>query len=886
MGWVVLPRLQLLPGGNAQAVQVLDDLTVVLLVSALVLAVTTFVLFESLVLRRVMAFGRQLRVVADAAGTSARVPTDAHDEMSGLAHPVNHLLGTLQAAQAERQTSERRLSLALEATGDGLWDYQLGQRTYFSESYHNLLGYPADTDTLQPAHWMKLIHPEDDATVQEATAKIHQGKTDLLSVEMRLRTSAGEWKWVYLRGRVISRCDDGVPQRMIGTLQDIDRRRKADQAMRENQELFRNAFEETAVGMALVRTDGLLLRVNAPFCAITGYSGAELAELNFQNITHPDDVDEDVAFFKAILAGQRRHYSMEKRYIRKDGSVVWVLLHAGVVLDEHGKPQYLVGQVQDITQRRHDERELRAYADRLEQKKEELERSSVDLADKTAEAEAAKVAAEQATGAKSAFLANISHEIRTPMAAIIGFAKLLRDPRLSHDEHARCIETIGRQGQHLLSLINDLLDLSKIDAEKMTVERIDCDPAQIVADVEAMTAARAFDKKLPLQIVVASDVPKRVRTDPTRLRQVLINLVSNAIKFTQAGTIRIEVTCTTSTGGGAGLCFIVADTGIGMSEQQLDRLFEPFSQADISTTRKFGGTGLGLAISKRLVEMMGGQIRVTSRPGQGSQFEVTIDAPVYDAAPQSQRPAGPPTLRPGLRVLLAEDGQDNCRLISFYLQYAGVQFEVAENGRIAVDRAIAAAAAGTPFDLVLMDMQMPEMDGCEATLALRSAGLTMPVLALTAHATEEARQQSLQAGCAEHLVKPIEHEILLAAIARHTATETPRTEGLVSVMAADPRLADFLNRYISELPAQVRQLQELSDGVDAEPLRHLLHRIKGAGGGYGLSPLSAAAAQAESAIDDSDLNSARESVDELVRLMRSVHGYDPGLENRRCSSVS
>ncbi|HEX8324618.1 MAG TPA: ATP-binding protein [Tepidisphaeraceae bacterium] len=757
--WIVLPQLQAMPGGNAEARQLLNDLSVVLLVVALIVAATVFVAFDTLIWRHVTSFTQQLRSVAGAADPSARVATQGGGDLQRLAQPVNRLLGNLQAAQADLQTTERRLALALEATGDGLWDYHADAGTYFSPSYYDILGYPSSSDQLQPENWLKIVHPDDEPPLQELLTQVNRRQTGLLSMELRMQTAEGAWKWVCLRGRVISRMPDGLPNRMIGTLQ-------------------------------------------------------------------------------------------------------------------------------DITDRKTDEEELRAYAARLVRAKEELERSTKELAAKTAEAEAAKATAEEASRVKSVFLANMSHEIRTPMSAIIGFANLLLDERLPTAERTRCVETIGRQGQHLLSLINNLLDLSKVDADKMTVESIECDPAQIMADVESMTAARAFDRQLPLTIKVASDVPRRVRSDPTRLRQVLLNLVSNAIKFTQTGGIEVELTKWTAPDGAAGLRFTVTDTGIGMDEQQVARLFEPFSQADVSTTRRFGGTGLGLAISKQLVEMMGGAITVHSTAGQGSRFELTITAPVCDAHSTPSRATAAPELRPGLRVLLAEDGEDNCRLIKFYLSHGGVECEVAENGRVAVERALAAEAAGRPFDLVLMDMQMPEMDGCAATLALRRAGLSVPVIALTAHGTEEARRQSFRAGCSEHLVKPLDHATLMSSIAEHTQADGKSKRWTTdSTLTCDPRFMELLNAYVSELPAQVTELIELSDGSASPALRRLLHQIKGAGGGYGLQPISAAATRAQAAFDAGDVNLLGDCVDELVRLMRSVSGYDRAREARSCNSV-
>ncbi|MDB5325655.1 MAG: histidine kinase, partial [Phycisphaerales bacterium] len=396
---------------------------------------------------------------------------------------------------------------------------------------------------------------------------------------------------------------------------------------------------------------------------------------------------------------------------------------------------------------------------------------------------------------------------------------------------------------------------------------------------EAMCAGKAFDKNLQLIVTIAPDVPRRVRTDPTRLRQVLLNLVSNAIKFTNPGEVRVELSRRCGAGEMAGLRFVVSDTGIGIDDEQLSRLFEPFTQGDVSTTRRFGGTGLGLAICKRLVEMMRGHIVVCSEPGKGARFEVTIDAPLSGIAPTAPAAAAL-ALRPGLRVLLAEDGPDNQRLIAFYLQHAGIEYDVADNGRIAVDRAIAADAAGRPFDLVLMDMQMPELDGVAATAALRAAGFKIPIIALTAHSTEEAHLQSLRAGCCEHMVKPVNHDTLMHAIATHTAPAAVAADSavLTSQLSGDPRFKALMDGYVAELPDQVSALIELSRGERDIALRRLLHQIKGAGGGYGLSALSSAAAAAQAAFDESDVNSLTKSVDQLIRLMRSVQGYDSGRE--------
>jgi len=386
-------------------------------------------------------------------------------------------------------------------------------------------------------------------------------------------------------------------------------------------------------------------------------------------------------------------------------------------------------------------------------------------------------AAEATTRAKSEFLANMSHEIRTPMTAIVGYAELLADPHQPDGERMSCIEIIRRNGEHLITVVNDILDLSKIEAGKMTVERIECAPLQVLHDVISLMRVRATGQGLSVRTEFSFPLPKFVQTDPVRLRQVLINLVGNAIKFTERGEIVVAVSLQQRNGDGV-LRFDIRDTGIGMTRQQVDALFNAFSQADGSTTRRFGGTGLGLVISRRLAQMLGGEISVESAAGVGSVFTFTISTGPIETAMLARHEseitvvthaeAHSSTIgdvRLVGRILLAEDGLDNQRLIRFHLERAGADVTVVENGRIALDTAMAAGSGEGAYGLILMDMQMPEMDGYAATRSLRRLGYARPIIALTAHAMSGDRERCLAAGCDEHLTKPIDKARLLAACA-------------------------------------------------------------------------------------------------------------------------
>jgi signal transduction histidine kinase/CheY-like chemotaxis protein len=498
----------------------------------------------------------------------------------------------------------------------------------------------------------------------------------------------------------------------------------------------------------------------------------------------------------------------------------------------------------------------------------------------------ARRAAEAANIAKSAFLANMSHEIRTPMSAIVGYSDMLLEPGSTQSDKLDCLQTIRRNARHLLELINDVLDLSKIEAGRMTVERLSCDLPQLAGDVVSMMRPRAIEKGLEFKLTFAGAVPRRIETDPLRLKQILVNLVGNAIKFTETGSIELRVSSARQSDGRTKVTCDVVDTGIGVSPQQVERLFQPFSQADESTTRKFGGTGLGLTISQRLARVLGGTIDVRSQPLQGSTFTLTIDAgevsadmmvtgvteavaaepPVASPPPQQQQEQPQPLAG---RILLAEDGLDNQRLISTYLRGAGAEVVIVENGRAAVDRALSQR-----FDAIVMDMQMPEMDGYAAAGELRRRGMRLPIIALTAHAMADDRAKCLDAGCTDYLTKPIARHDLIAAVRRHLPTDP--SQPLRSSFGDEPDMREIIAQFVARLPEQVRELETLLAVGDWFALKRLIHQIKGSAGGYGFQTVTEAAARVEKrvldAVPESDIAAG---IRDLIELMSTVDGFVP-----------
>ncbi|MEM7165651.1 MAG: ATP-binding protein [Planctomycetota bacterium] len=405
-----------------------------------------------------------------------------------------------------------------------------------------------------------------------------------------------------------------------------------------------------------------------------------------------------------------------------------------------------------------------------------------EVAERTVDLKRAHQAAMAADQVKSDFLANMSHEIRTPMNSILGFAELLDSPDRSPEDVRDYVATIRRNGQHLLTIINDILDISKIEAGMLEVETLPTSVAGVISEVIELLHVRASEKGLLLCAEYKTPVPESVSTDPVRLRQILMNLVGNAVKFTEKGNV--TVVCEVIERGGAKkLAISVCDTGIGLSREQKARLFRAFTQADVSTTRQYGGSGLGLTISKRLAHKLGGDIEVDSAVGEGSTFRVLLSPPdlatttmidpttaaATTGASQQQDPQAETLLAAtdnirAAKILVADDGADNRRLILAYLRKGPFEIETAENGAVAVDKWKSSVAAESPYDIILLDMQMPVLDGYEAAGQLRALNCSAAVVALTAHAMTGARERCLDAGCDDFLSKPVRRSALLAKL--------------------------------------------------------------------------------------------------------------------------
>ena len=535
------------------------------------------------------------------------------------------------------------------------------------------------------------------------------------------------------------------------------------QQLRESDERFTLAMQAAHDGLWDWDIATQTTYLSPQWKAMLGYADHELENsfATWERLVDEEGHTRTMALIHDCVCGRTDGFGTEFRMRHKDGHWVDILSRAILVRAEDGSPMRMVGTHVDITERK-------AIAQQLEHTAQVMERQHVEL-------EAAHKQALAATEAKSAFLAAMSHEIRTPLNAIIGMTDVLRETTLTPDQ-ANYVQRCSSAADHLLDLINDILDLSKVEAGKLQLEQTPFNLRELVTTVGDILAVSAKTKRLTLDVKIQPTVSSMVTGDPMRLRQVLMNLVGNALKFTERGRVRLMVEDVDHNH----LRFTVVDTGIGIAADKLRSIFETFTQGDSTTTRRFGGTGLGLAICHRLVSIMNGTFTVSSTPGVGSTFAFTIWLPAVTTAEPlaSDQPPGstspklwPPAGRP-LHILLVDDLEDNRELITHFIKNLPYTLDMAENGIVAVEK-----FQHNVYDIVFMDIQMPLMDGLQATTAIREWERAhnrppTPILALTAHALKEEREKSLAAGCSAHLTKPIKKEALLNTIAQYTRPRT------------------------------------------------------------------------------------------------------------------
>ena len=468
---------------------------------------------------------------------------------------------------------------------------------------------------------------------------------------------------------------------------------------------------------------------NKSLLNVLGFSREELEEMTIWDFVEQDCLPD---FHKAWhKIANSEHQKLDCAFRCKQGRLIWGYISLAPIRNRYGVVEGALALLTDVSERHQAEENLKH----------------------------AKQKADAASLAKSQFLANMSHEIRTPLTAVLGFAELLADEEQTVEDRGQCIDAIQRNGKLLLDLINDILDLSKVESGRLEIEPLRFSIQEVADELGSTFKPLIDEKQLKLNLSVDDNVPPYISSDPTRVRQILINIVGNAFKFTRQGEINVRFSV-----HGNRLRVVVADTGPGMTQEASERLFTPFTQADSSVTRRYGGTGLGLVLSRRLARTLGGDVRLAhSELNQGSIFEIElpIDLPTSHAPAERKKAATPivASKLKGTRVLVVDDSPDNRILISRMLEPYGIRIEQAANGKEGVQMALSGK-----YDLVFMDIQMPVLNGYDATQQLRDAGFIKPIVALTAHAMKQERERALKVGCNAHLSKPLNKHALLAAV--------------------------------------------------------------------------------------------------------------------------
>ena len=697
-------------------------------------------------------------------------------------------------------------------------------------AWERVLGYSVDELTSLP--FLEFVHPDDRATTIAEMQCLTTGHSTI-SFENRYRAKDGTYRWMLW---------DATPfpeqQLIYAAARDITERKHAE-------ETLHRFFTSSADMLSIVGYDGYRQVVNPAWQRILGFSAAELKAVPLFEFIHPDDRDLAITQFRKLLA-EERMISFEARYRTKEGSYRWMQWNATPFPEQ----RLIYASGRDITERK-----------QAEQKIQKL-----------------KEEADAANRAKSEFLARMSHEIRTPLNVVIGTGDLLERTALDNEQR-KYVRVFQNAANNLLAVINDILDLAKVESGHLTLKESDFDLAELLDSVAEIMAVRARQKGVGLIYDIAPQIPAKVRGDSERLRQVLINLIGNAVKFTEKGQVAMRVEADPGSSEPGALRFSVADTGIGIPAEKLDTIFEAFTQADDSITRAYGGTGLGLAIAKRLVELMNGRIWAESQLGAGATFFFTVNLRVSAAQPMSaEMQATQFAVAPGslsaLQILVVDDSEDNCFLIREYLKDFGCHLEFAANGQIAAEK-----ACSKPYDLVLMDLRMPVMDGYKATERIRGwereqGRPPTPIIALTASALESELQKAIDAGCTASLRKPIPLLTLLEAVQKHATRRcSPSASPLENVVVhADASLRALIPAYLNKQREAVRKILSALDRLDYGAIGELSHKMSGTGGSYGFQQITDIATAICEAAKERNPGEIRSQVAKLSRYLEQVAG--------------
>jgi PAS domain S-box-containing protein len=763
----------------------------------------------------VMPTGERIGTLCVGSGEPGRLGDARRSQLEELAAQIVRVMLLRESEQALNR--EKRVVEAVqlsELAPIGMFSADIeGQVVHGNSHWTHMMG-AASYEELVGKRWLEAIDPRDRPEVEEAWRALVALRTPM---RVQFRTDCfAAWpvRWIRMN---VSPVDTGVDlMAFVGATSDItetlsleEELQSKNQLLEASQERLSRALDASGLGLWEydLRSDRIYL--SKSWAELLGYPARDTVVQGNggQALLPPEELPRLLPMWHALLKGATAHFSAEHRHATADGKRIWALTEAQVTeRGPDGRALRVVGTCKDITARRQVDAELRA----------------------------AKEAAEQASQAKTHFLATMSHEIRTPLNGVIGLAQLLSSATLPVRE-ADAVRMIDSCAKSLLSLVDNILDFSKIEAGKLALEEVPTDLHRLAGELGDLFGVRAADKGIGFRLRINPDVPRWVAADPGRLRQVLLNLLGNALKFTSDGGFSLYLSC-----GPAGqLSFAVVDTGIGIPQAEQARLFTRFTQVDGSSARRFQGTGLGLAISRQLAQLMGGDVDLRSEPGEGSTF--TLRIPLRAVEAPSEKPASPAqAARTDARILLAEDNEINQLVARRLLASLGYHHVMPVcDGLQAV-----AACEREPFDLVLMDCQMPGMDGLQATRVLRERGLQVPVIAFTASATSGDRDACLAAGMNDYLTKPVELAVLADKVHRwlasiEPAATAPAAEAAAATTEFDPQVVTeyFLGDeemyrqaraiFLRQTPDLLRRLEQAFADEDWDALRAAAHKLKG-----------------------------------------------------------
>ena|GEM_PF-836196 len=629
--------------------------------------------------------------------------------------------------------AEDRWKFAIEGTEQGLWDWNIKTgEVYFSPQWKKMLGFNEDEIGNSINEWESRVHPDDIKAAWEDIRKHFNGETDTYINEHRLKCKDGTYKWIIDRGKIIDTDENGAPLRMIGTHTDITLHKENEKLLQEKEALYRFLFEHNPAPMLVYEWGTLnILAVNEAFTNRYGYNKEEIRNMVLTDLC-PDNEKESIKNLTSKISGYA--FAGEWHHIKKDGSIITILAHSHDLVYDGKEARVIV--ITDITYLK------------------EIEEEIIKARNK----------AEESDKLKTAFLANMSHEIRTPMNAILGFMQLLKNPLLDQEERANYVEIIEKNGERLLSTINNIIEISRIETGLVEVKMENVSVSEIIQNIIKLFRYQAEEKGIKLEFINGKDpVPLEIITDRFKLETILINLIGNAIKFTEKGFVETGYNIKKDI-----VEFYVKDSGLGIPPEKIETIFKPFVQVENDLNRSYEGSGLGLAIAKAYIELLGGTIKVESEPGNGTVFYFTvpyIEKGNIKTAGNKTVTEMPSSFTPNLplKILVAEDDEASYLFIKTILSGYGLTILRAMNG----EEAIGILKTNPEISLLLLDIKMPVMDGLKATRLIREFNKTIPIIAQTALVFPFDMEQAIEAGCTDYITKPIDRREMIGKVQKY-----------------------------------------------------------------------------------------------------------------------